>query len=64
MDQIYSIKKMRNEEGYSLNKIVTETGYDWRTVRKYADHDVLPKEKNSKKRGMMYTKGFEGQTYG
>ncbi|MEC6746904.1 hypothetical protein VXN63_00005 [Marinilactibacillus sp. XAAS-LB27] len=35
MDQIYPIKKRRNEEGYSLNKNVTETGYVWRTVRKY-----------------------------
>lgn len=38
-------QKTRNEEGCSLNEIVTETGYDWRTVRKYADHDVHLKKK-------------------
>lgn len=47
MDQINHIRKLRNEEDYSLNKIAILTGYDWSTVKKYADGDVLPKEKKT-----------------
>ena len=64
MDQINHIRKLRNEEDYSLNKIAILTGYDWSTVKKYADGDGLPKEKKAVKRGMMYTKGVGDQTYG
>lgn len=64
MDQINHIKKLRNEKDYSLNKIHKETGYDFRTVKKYADGDVIPKEKTVEKRGMMYTQGYDDQTYG
>lgn len=33
-------------------------------IKKYADGDVLPKEKKVDKLGMMYTQGFNNQTYG
>lgn len=64
MDQINHIKKLRNEEDYSLNDIIKVTGFDFRTVKKYADGDVLPKEKKEEKRGMMYTQGYNGQMFG
>lgn len=64
MDQTNHIKKLRNEEDFSLNEISKVTGHDFRTVKKYADGDVLPKEKKVDKRGMMYTQGFNNQTYG
>jgi len=64
MDQTNHIKKLRNEEDFSLNEISKVTGHDFRTVKKYADGDVLPKEKKVDKRGVMYTQGFNNQTYG
>lgn len=48
MDQINHIRKLRNEEDYSLNTISKVTGFDFRTVKKYADGDVLPKERKKK----------------
>jgi len=54
MPEINHIKKLRNIKSLSINEIVKRTGFCWETVKKYADEDQLPKERETKKRGMMY----------
>lgn len=39
MDQVYSIRYLRNHEGKSLRKIAKETGHDFQTVKKYVEKD-------------------------
>ncbi|MBP1969178.1 hypothetical protein J2Z83_001282 [Virgibacillus natechei] len=50
MPEINHIKKLRNIKSLSINEIVKRTGFCWERVKKYQ----LPKERESKKRGMMY----------
>lgn len=50
MDQVYSIRYLRNHEGKSLRKIAKETGHDFQTVKKYVEKDdfnlnLRPKQK-------------------
>lgn len=54
MLEINHIKKLRNEKSFSINKISKRTGIDWRTAKKYADTDQVPKERTNVKKGMMY----------
>lgn len=58
MDRINHIKEIRNEEGLSINQIAKSEGINWRTAKKYADSDILPKERKRTKIGMMYTDGW------
>ncbi len=37
MEQIYHIKFEHNEKGKSLRRIAQETGFNFRTVRKYVE---------------------------
>ena len=39
MDQIKIIREMYNKQGMNISEIARETGYDWKTVRKYIDKD-------------------------
>jgi transposase len=54
MSDINCIKHLRNNKGLSITKIEKTLGINWRTAKKYADQDQLPKEKNNVKKGMMY----------
>src|SRR5690625_3560868 len=54
MPEINHIKKLRNNKSLSINEISKRTGFCWETVKKYADEDQLPLEREHKKRGMMY----------
>ncbi|WP_335696860.1 IS21 family transposase [Sporosarcina sp. P37] len=45
---------MRNQKSLSINKISKTLGINWRTAKKYADGDLLPKEAKRKRSGMMY----------
>lgn len=54
MPEINHIKKLRNIKSLSINELSKRTGFCWKTVKKYADEDQLPKERVPKKRGMMY----------
>ena len=37
MDQIHHIRQLFNEQGKSISEIARETGYNWKTVKKYVD---------------------------
>jgi len=39
MEQIYHIKFEHNEKGKSLRRIAQETGFNFRTVRKYVERE-------------------------
>ena len=54
MSEINCIKVLRNDKSFSINKISKTLGINWRTAKKYADGDQIPKEKTVKKSGMMY----------
>lgn len=54
MPEINCIKVLRNQKSLSINSISQTMGINWRTAKKYADEDQLPKEKKRKKSGMMY----------
>ena len=58
MDRINHIKESRNEEGLSINQIAKNEGINWRTAKKYADSDILPKERKRTRSGMMYDDGW------
>ena len=49
MSEISCIKFLRNEKSYSINSISKALGINWRTAKKYADHDQVPREKTIKK---------------
>lgn len=51
---INCIKRLRNNKGLSISEIQRIMGINWRTAKKYADEDQLPKEKTFTRRGMMY----------
>lgn len=54
MSDINCIKKLRNEKGLSISEIERTMKINWRTAKKYADEDQLPREREFKKKGMMY----------
>jgi transposase len=54
MPEINSIKFMRNDKSLSVNSIANILNINWRTAKKYADHDQLPKETSKPRKGMMY----------
>ena len=54
MPEINCIKVLRDDKSLSINQIAKDLGRNWRTIKKYADAPQLPKEKQKKKRGMMY----------
>ena len=54
MPEINHIKKLRNIKSLSINEISKRTGFSWVTVKKYADEDQIPQEKNIVRKGMMY----------
>ena len=39
MDQIKNIKSLYFEQGMNLSEIAEETGFDWKTVKKYVDKE-------------------------
>ena len=55
MPEIHHIKHLREKKGLSLSEIVRRTGFNWRTVKKYADGDISVGQKIKRKRGMMDT---------
>ncbi|MBR7555028.1 IS21 family transposase [Allobacillus sp. GCM10007491] len=54
MSEVNCIKLLRNQKSKSINSIANTLGINWRTAKKYADHDDIPQETYVKKRGMMY----------
>lgn len=54
MPEINSIKCLRNDKSLSVNEIAKIHKINWRTAKKYADNEQIPKEKNKIKKGMMY----------
>ena len=54
MTDIHTIKNLRNNHDQSIESIRKALNINWRTAKKYADSDVLPKVKLPKKTGMMY----------
>ncbi|TCK08006.1 UNVERIFIED_ORG: transposase [Anoxybacillus amylolyticus] len=58
MPEIHHIKHLREKKGLSLSEIVRRTGFNWRTVKKYADGDISVRQKMKRKRGMMEEEGY------
>ncbi|TQE89226.1 IS21 family transposase, partial [Ureibacillus terrenus] len=58
MPEIHHIKHLREKKGLSLSEIVRRTGFNWRTVKKYADGDISVRQKIKRKRGMMEEEGY------
>src|SRR5690606_26326427 len=54
MPEINSIKVLRNDKSLSVNEIARIHNINWRTAKKYADHEQIPNEKTTVKKGMMY----------
>lgn len=54
MTDIHTIKNLRNNHGYSVEKIRKDLKINWRTAKKYADADQLPSGTVCLKKGMMY----------
>ena len=54
MPEIHSIKCLRNDKSLSVNAIAKIHNINWRTAKKYADSEQIPKEEIKRKRGMMY----------
>src|SRR5690625_6670025 len=54
MPEINSIKYLRNDKSLSINEISKIHNIDWRTAKKYADDEQIPKEKVKGRKGMMY----------
>ncbi|MDQ0158033.1 IS21 family transposase [Robertmurraya andreesenii] len=54
MSEVNCIKLLRNQKSLSINGISKTLKINWRTAKKYADEDQLPKEKTFHKKGMMY----------
>ncbi|KZN96499.1 hypothetical protein AZI98_08300 [Aeribacillus pallidus] len=60
--EIHHIKHLREKKGLSLSEIVRRTGFNWKTVKKYADGDISVRQKMKRKRGMMEEEGY-GQSF-
>lgn len=54
MPKINSIKCLRNDKSLSVNQIAKIHNINWRTAKKYADSEQLPKETIKIRKGMMY----------
>ena len=54
MTDINTIKNLRNNHGKSIHHIAKELDINWRTAKKYADEELLPKPKTHRKTGMMF----------
>jgi len=54
MTLVNHIKNLRNLEDASINEITKRVNVNWRTAKKYADTDQVPKEKHIERKGMMY----------
>ena len=54
MSDINCIKRLRNNKGLSITKIQETLGINWRTAKKYADEEQIPKTVIKEKEGMMY----------
>ncbi|MGG1690909.1 hypothetical protein ABDH65_12755 [Heyndrickxia ginsengihumi] len=61
MSDINCIKHLRNKKGLSITKIKGTLGINWRTAKKYADGDQLPKSKIKKSKGMMHFEKWGGK---
>ncbi|MBL5783423.1 IS21 family transposase, partial [Bacillus sporothermodurans] len=44
MSEANCIKLLRNRKSLSINEISKTLGINWRTAKKYADDDQVPKE--------------------
>ena len=53
MDNINTIKNLRNNHDKSINHIAKELTVNWRTAKKYADEAFVPEPRLRKKTGMM-----------
>lgn len=60
MTDINTIRNLRNNHDKSINHIAKELDVNWRTAKKYADKDTLPKPKLRNKTGMMYVEKWGG----
>lgn len=60
MTDINTIRNLRNNHDKSIQHISNELNINWRTAKKYADNDLIPKLKTRKKTGMMYTEKWGG----
>src|SRR5690606_18584162 len=58
MPIVHTIKILRNEKSYSINKIANTLKIAWTTAKKYVDEEQIPKEKQTVRRGMMYDEGW------
>ncbi|MBL5776663.1 IS21 family transposase, partial [Heyndrickxia sporothermodurans] len=58
MSEVNCIKLLRNRKSLSINEISKTLGINWRTAKKYADDDQVPKEMVKKKSGMMYEENW------
>jgi transposase len=54
MSDVNCIKNLRNNKGLSISQIQKIIGVNWRTAKKYADEDHIPKEAIKSRKGMMY----------
>ncbi|MGG3739502.1 IS21 family transposase, partial [Aeribacillus pallidus] len=54
MSEINCIKFLRNNKGLSISEIQRTLKINWRTAKKYADEDQIPKQKSPQRKGMMY----------
>ncbi|WP_374723100.1 hypothetical protein [Peribacillus tepidiphilus] len=54
MSEINCIKFLRNNKGLSISEIQRTLTINWRTAKKYADEDQIPKQKSPQRKGMMY----------
>jgi len=60
MDNINTIKNLRNNHDKSINHIAKELTVNWRTAKKYADEEFVPEPRLRKKTGMMYVEKWGG----
>ncbi|WP_231638358.1 hypothetical protein [Rubeoparvulum massiliense] len=54
MPIVHTIKILRNEKSFSINKIANTLNIAWTTAKKYADEEQVPQEKQKARTGMMY----------
>jgi len=54
MPEVNSIKCLRNDKSLFVNAIAKIHNINWRTAKKYADSEQLPRETVKKRKGMMY----------
>jgi transposase len=58
MPEINRIRKLREKKGLAIAEIARKTGYNWRTVKKYADGNTFARQKIKPKKGMMEEEGY------